>query len=248
MSQVAQHQSEEDTLPKFSPRRPLPRSRPAVETSITLVLHSALAILMVRGRQATKTESPSLGLTGFNRDLIPVWKGVIANDPYADWWLVQVEEQLEMTSRRIAEATAQLRRVIDEFASSSDRPFKVLGSQSPKPVAVEFAFTTPYSFRAAGILQDFDAFLLQTLTARNFSLLTEKQRRQQQHDEARSLRTLFHLPSRYKSTGTTRKNLGSAQAKDARQAMGDVPEEVLCGERRAIYAPPLPVDALESVA
>ncbi len=64
--------------------------------SITLILHTHQAQQMIHGRSANPAlnQSRISGLLDFARHCTRLWSVASANDPYADWALIQIEAKL----------------------------------------------------------------------------------------------------------------------------------------------------------
>jgi len=76
-------------------------------------------------------------------------------------------------------------------------------------------------------------------TARHIGLLDGATCKQVQQTCARKLRALFLIPQDYRLLKIDRKaiRLNNGRSSEARQLMGAVPEEILCGEQKVPFTP-----------
>ena len=221
-----------------APVRPEPgatEERPGVlRGKATLTVHTRQAQRLVRGRSATADKPAIIGLLGFANLLRGIWHGARADDPYADGWLLRIHAALEHGQAQLAEARATL--VLDEHG-----PLAVSPASSVKPVRVPLQFSNAYAFRGAWLLAAYDALVCAVLTARHVGVLPRDEAQQRLQHGGRCARRVFSSPLGYRLTGVTRRDVeqGTARALQAREAMGELPPDVLQGMRRAPHAPTL---------
>jgi integrating conjugative element protein (TIGR03761 family) len=189
---------------------------------------------LIHGRQATDGKPTIVGLVGFADRLRILWLAARRDDPYADWWLIQVHEAIEAVSASIRREQAQLDHQLEQLNG-----MEVSVAASTRPYRVQLQFANPYAYRGAQVLSAYDRLICTALTARHIGLLDGANYRQIQETCARRLRALFLIPQGYRllkiDREMVRHNLG--RSSEARQLMGTVPEDILSGERLAPIAP-----------
>ena len=214
-------------------------SRPgALQGSVTLTVHSFEAQRLIRGRVSSAEKPSIIGLVGFANLVHPIWRAAMANDPYADWWLLEIDEALGLALNALAEKCEDLEQRLNETDALS-----IDVACSVKPVQIPLDFADPYAFRATRIITAYDRLIRIALTARFVGLLTRLESEETVNQGGNVTRRAFTSPLGFRDTGVTRRDVaqGSEQAKKAQALMGELPLDVFDGTRRAPYAPAVPL-------
>ena len=199
-----------------------------------LTLQTRHAGRLVKGRPGTAGKPPIIGLLGFADRLRLIWQGIRASDPYAEWWMVKVDQALAL-----AEAELQaLRRDIDTRSAASDG-LEIDAATSVEPTRVKLEFANPYAYRGAQLLASYDGFARQVLSARHVGLAGGEEAERYLREGARPLRRAFGSALGYRLLGVTRADTEqqTVKGKQAVEAMGNLPPEILSGELRASLLP-----------
>ena len=206
-----------------------------LQSDIYLTLQTKHAQALVRGRDLPG-KPPIIGLVGFADRLRLVWTGAQNNDPYADWWLIKIEEALTTSSKAIHQ---QHEEVIDKLKHT--RSMRIAPAKSKEPFRFELRFATPYAFRAASVLAEFDEMTRDVLTARHIGVLSATACQFTVYEQARKIRALFMLPFIYRFLSLDRDRASSWEGvgKRAEILMGVIPPDIKDGQRRASLAPPI---------
>lgn len=223
--------SDNDSAFVSSPKQ----SRPGkLRGRYSILLHTRQAQRLFLGRRKTDEKPPIIGLTAFSAMITKVWGAAAEDDPYADWFLLKVEEAIEETQslikRRQHEVDARLEsreRVHIEVAASLD------------PVEMPLRFPTPFGYMGAYLIEDFDQLVLGLLTAVHVALMPRDAAMAIVSETGRAIRRTFLVPTQYKHLAITRKDLEmmTQRGAEAVKAMGELPREVLEGKLRSRYAP-----------
>ena len=67
----------------------------ALRGEVWLTVQSHHAQRLILGRAAALHKPAIVGLVGFADRLRVIWNAARADDPYADWWLIKIDEALE---------------------------------------------------------------------------------------------------------------------------------------------------------
>jgi len=211
-----------------------PEQPGALQGEIWLTLQTRQAQQLIRGRSATPDKPTIIGLIGFADRLRLIWQAARGDDPYADWWLIQVHEAIARTASAIHRRHVELDQQRAQMTALA-----VSLAVSERPYRVQLQFANPYAYRGAQLLADYDRLVCTALTARHIGLLDGQACGNLQSACARKLRAVFMLPQRYRflkiDRAAVRTHTGSSHA--ARQAMGEVPADILSGERQAPLVP-----------
>lgn len=206
-----------------------------LRTDVWLTLRTRFAQMLIRGR-VTKGKPQIIGLIRFADMLRVIWKAAGNNDPYADWWLIKVHDELITIAAEISKAQNQLNRAV-----RSNPAFRVVPPANKEVFRIKLSFATPYAYQAARLLSQYDDYVCETLAAKHLGALDTKESKQAIHAVATKIRRLFALGSRYRHLGIDRNCTFSFvdQQETAERYMGVLPEDVLTGNRRARFAPPI---------
>ncbi len=206
----------------------------ALRGQVWLTVQTRQAQRLIRGRNGTADKPAIIGLVGFADRLRVIWQAARNDDPYADWWLIQVHEVLERVRDlvRVEQMTLDVR--LDQLNA-----LEVAVAKSLKPHRVALRFANPYAYRGAQLIAEYDTFVRTLLTARHVGLLPDPSMEALLNGCARKIRGVFAVPQGYHFLGIDRAALrqGTANANRARQVMGEVPEAVLNGTEQAPLMP-----------
>ena len=205
-----------------------------------LTLQTRYAERLVKGRQGAVDRPPITGLLGFANLLRVIWNGARADDPYADWWLIKVDQALSLAGATLDDAKTAL-----EERLATAEGMDVDTAASVKPTRVRLKFANPYAYRGAQLLASYDGFARRVLSAQYVGLLTRDETERCLHQAAKPIRRAFASALGYRFLGVTREDVaqGTAKAEQAVESMGTVPPEILSGEVRAELAPVRPESA-----
>lgn len=118
-----------------------------------MTLHTRDAMRLFVGRPAGEGQRAISGGRRVAASLRQLW-GLSSNDnPYADWMLVQFDEQIHAARRGINDAAEQL---IQKFEGMRQRGLDYSILKSNAPVKVNLGFVSPYGYAVATAMVDFD--------------------------------------------------------------------------------------------
>ena len=200
----------------------------ALQGEVWLTVQTYQAQSLIRGRRSSEGKPAIVGLIGFADRLKSLWQAVRFDDPYADWWLVKVEEAIAASRSQLQQVQEQL----EAFpALHGGLEFAIAKSSKPQRVSLQFA--NPYAFRAAQMLAEFDQMLCAVMTFRHLGVDLPTSLDEQVNASGRWVRRVFAVPQSYQSLGVCRDDLRqhTARAERAREQMGELPIEILSGER-----------------
>lgn len=199
-----------------------------------LVIQTRQAQRLVYGRKQVGQQPGIIGLVRFGMLMKRIWVSAMLDDPYADWYLLQIDETLETGRVEIR----QSRNQIDELLGSA-RGVEITVAHSLKPARVPLQFANPYGYMGAYLVGDYDELVCAVLTARHVGLLSRDHAEQMLQRGGRLIRRAFLLPTQWKHCAVDRTDLeqNNQRAQAARAAMGELPQDVLDGKHRARHAP-----------
>jgi integrating conjugative element protein (TIGR03761 family) len=221
--------------PPTTATTPLATETPGpLRNEVWLTLQTRPAQLIFSGRLATPEKPHILGVTRFGAILSHIKVCVYADDPYADWWLIKVEEALAQASAEIKSLCTSMQNRLKPTPA-----VEIAIAESLHPLRVPLQFRNPYAYQVGFILAEFDTLVRGVLTARHVGLMDQREAERCIATGGRALRRTLGTACGYKFLGVKRTDIaeGNAKAQLARERMGEVPPEVLDGTRRARFAP-----------
>lgn len=189
---------------------------------------------LVTGRPRTADKPAIVGLMGFANRVRVIWNAARADDPYAGWWLIRIEDAM---SRAQARLKAEREALAAAFNHESILEIEVAASEKPYRLGLRFA--SPYAYRGAQLIAGFDATACRILTLKHIGLMDRALAARSLNVCASVIRHVFAATQGYRALGIDREAVlaGCDAAHEAAAAMGDLPEDVLSGVRCAALGP-----------
>ncbi|MDH5181545.1 MAG: TIGR03761 family integrating conjugative element protein [Gammaproteobacteria bacterium] len=224
-------------------------SRPgSLQGNASLIIQTRQAQRLVHGRRKTDTKSHIIGLMRFGMNMKRIWSSASRNDPYADWTLLQIEESLIKTRTIINDLCQELENKLSTAASG----VQIDIASSLEPISIPLQFANAYGYMGAYLISDYDQLVCTILTARHVGLMDRQESTRQLHQIAQRVRHAFALSGLWKFTMVTRTDFqhGNPKASKAMEVManmGEMPQEILDGSRRAKIAPEISTANISTV-
>ncbi len=206
--------------------------------SVRMTIQTRVAQRLIHGRRSDPASgTPAIvGLYRYAAMTRQLWTAAGNDDPYADWWLLRVEQETDAVREQIQ----GLRQHIDRFLEGAPA-MDIALAHSLEPAVVELTFGTPYAYQGAYLLADLDELVLAIMTGRFVGLLDRETFERHLEESGRGVRRLFATIQGYRHLAVTRDDVrqGAQKGQRAIELMGELPDEILSGELRAAHAPPL---------
>jgi len=206
-----------------------------------ITVHTKLAHRLFRGRKASKAKNGGkgtqaiIGLVRFASNINSLASLVSMDDPYADQKLLQIEEALEAVTGLVSERTQALQEIVEAYDSIEDPE-----SASLEPIRLPVEFRTPYyGYAASNLLKKFDDLVRLGLSARKMGLILDDDWTRLVTNSATKIRHVFLLSTGYHFAGANRNDFAANNpvARSAIEKYGELPQDILKGERRGRHAP-----------
>ena len=174
------------------------------------------------------------GLFRFSKACQQLCRESALDDPYADWFLWRIEQEMQQTRELVRQTRQRLDGAIQRCG------FEVELAESTRPVTVELSMGNPYGYMAAYLVADYDELVRLADTCQLLGIYDRAQVWSLLRGIDRRIRRIFHLPLAYRHTGVCREDVrhGTQVAKRAEQLMGELPRAVLERHDRPRHAPP----------
>jgi integrating conjugative element protein (TIGR03761 family) len=212
----------------------LPEKPGALSGQVWLTIQTSQAQQLIRGRDGSPDKPAIIGLIGFADRMRLIWQAARNDDPYADWWLIKVHDAIDVNVDYVRNWQREMRNLLGQMTAMD-----ITIAESSRPYRVPLQFANPYAYQAALLLSEYDALVRMVLTVHHVGLLESEGRNGLIKSCARKIRALFVIPQSYRFLKIDRESVRKATGRshEARQAMGELPEDILSGERQAPLVP-----------
>lgn len=212
----------------------------SLRSSVDLTLHTHHASRLWFGRQRTDGKPGMIGLSGFANILNRMKRGCEQDDPYSDWFMIQIEDKINQSAQEMKDIDNRL----DEVMATLPAMLSISENLSVQPVTLPLYMSTPLAFKAVYLLTSYDELVRRILLASHVGLIDGHAKGQWLDEGAAILRRLFGLSQQYKFSGASRgdfaaNNARAQQAREMYGKAGEIPQDILEGTRRSKYAPTL---------
>jgi len=206
----------------------------SLRNNTRMIIQTRQAQKLVTGRKRTGDVSAIIGLMDFGRRMKLLWLSSEADDPYADWYLLQIENSIKEARVLINEKKSWL----DDVLNTMDG-VEIEIAQSLKPINVSIYFQNPIGYMGAYLVKDYDLLACSVFTARHIGLIDRKTAESITHVTSKAIRRTFTLVALWKFTGVTREDLTQKNPSSQRafDTFGECPEDVVSKKTRAMVAP-----------
>lgn len=202
----------------------------------TIRLHTYVTHQLFFGRKTDESRTGrDVCFTLFAANTNTLWDCAIADDPYADARLIQIEDKLQVVRSKVDTVSKAVSELLGSMESSGIR---VDNHQSIRPVDVPIVFRTVHASVAIQILGSIDTLIQKALMARHFALVTDQDWQRIREESVSPMRHLFSL-AQFRSSGATRDDFAAtnARARAAIEKLGQLPDDILQGLRRPALGP-----------
>lgn len=208
-----------------------------LRSAMSLTLHTHHAARVWHGRPAREGKNGIIGLSGFVALMNKIKRMAEQDDPYADHWMIQIQEKLESSKSELEVIKTRL----DQSMSGLPVALRVGENMNVHPVTLPVFINSPFGFLAVYLLIAYDDIVRRLLLAHHTALMGRRDMEIWINAGGKVLRSLFGLAQRYKVSGVSRDDFitNNALARDAREKFGELPQDILEGTRRSEYAPPI---------
>ncbi|MCH9699369.1 MAG: TIGR03761 family integrating conjugative element protein, partial [Gammaproteobacteria bacterium] len=204
------------------------------QATLTLQTKYGQSFIYGRARNDAKGKKQIPGLLEYARRTRIIWLSVLADDPYADWQLVKIENYLENAKQSIQSSNKDIKDALQSISGMEVQP-----AQSLSPITVPLNFQNPYAYMGAGIVSEYDQLACRVFSATHVGMIRKKQGFIILNQAGAGIRRVFSAAYEWKYSGVTRKDINNKTkiAEHAIQIMGDCPHVILNKTNRASNAP-----------
>jgi len=178
----------------------------ALHSELRIELHTQYAINTWSGRPASDGKPSLIGMPLFFRLISRINRDSLADNPWADVALVEVETLLETASQQLQKWLNE----IDALMAMLPANASVSGVTSTAPLNIGVHSHTPLGYRCVYLLVGFDQLILRVFQAHHYGLMSLKERKAWLHRGSHQIRRIFSVALRYRSHPVTRQDIGTA--------------------------------------
>lgn len=210
-----------------------------LRSTITIELHTHLATRTWTGRQPDPAENIHgiIGIPRFLNIMNVIRLDALADNPYADLWMLRLEERLLSAREEMNTLINSMKTVFSQLPEM----MSVEGCASIQPARFPVFASTQLGFIAIYLLTDFDELMRNALLARHMALIDRIHMNDLRQKGGNLIRSILVLAQKYRRIPVSRQDIreSNARAVAAEELVGPVPEDIFDGSRRSAYAPAL---------
>jgi integrating conjugative element protein (TIGR03761 family) len=215
-------------------RSKLPEKPGALSGQVWLTIQTSQAQQLIRGRNGSPDKPAIIGLIGFADRMRLIWQAARNDDPFADWWLIKIHDAIEINVNDVRNRQREMDKLLQQMTAMD-----ITIAESSRPYRMPLQFANPYAYQAALLLSEYDALVRRVLTVHHVGLLESEGRNRLIKSCSQKIRALFVIPQSYRFLKIDRESVNKATGRshEARQVMGELPEDILSGVRQAPLVP-----------
>ena len=204
--------------------------------SSEMVLHTRSAKRLISGRKGDRESNchPVYGLQLFAKLNSVIWADASRDNPYAIWFLSRFDDKQKAVQNCLNSRIKIAQGRWKDSGLSYQEPDQENDAQS-----FSLLLKTPYSWKSARQIKQFDNYLQEARQLNNFGLLSDKEMYSSEREVNRMILACFNESTHYLSMPMTWENrlIGTQDAALAVAKMGELPSDILDGHKVPDYLP-----------
>ncbi|AKE60084.1 PFL_4669 family integrating conjugative element protein [Citrobacter farmeri] len=209
-----------------------------LRSAIQIQLHTHNATRLWTGRRATENgPAPIIGMPRFIEILNQIRIATEHDDPYADLWMLRMEEKLIHSRKTMHMMLEQAESLFSKLPDS----INIESCLNVQPARFPLFINAPLAYLGIYLLTDFDQLARQLLLAAHIAVISRREMHHRLNNAASVIRSTFSLAQKFRGSELTRKDFteDTPQARAVIERLGVLPEAILNGQLRSSYSPPL---------
>jgi integrating conjugative element protein (TIGR03761 family) len=209
----------------------------SLRSTITLTLHTHHAARLWQGRLAREGSHPIMSMAAYINITNILKQAAAQDDPFADWFMLMLEDKVLRAKAQMGQLMEQVSHLEKLLPSQID----VGDNLNIHPVTLPLFIGSQLGFLAVYLLTDYDTLVRRVLLAHHTALIGRPDMEGWIDQGAHQVRSLFGIAHRCRVSGVTRRDVAADNARfqEAVDKYGRPPKDVLDGERRSQFAPPI---------
>jgi len=202
------------------------------------------AVALFYGRKKTEKLNAIIGLNIFATKIKDINNAAHNDDPYADYFLLNIDSALKGAARRLSEWQNTFTKL------SNDSLITINQGSSVNPMTLEVSFSSTYANIAFSLLKQSDNLMLTIYALKHIGLINRVVCNQEINKVNKLMRKTFLSADGYKYFSINRKDVKQKtaryiQAHVAMKFTENLPQEIMDKSLRAEHAPNIILDPNE---
>ncbi|ERF77908.1 PFL_4669 family integrating conjugative element protein [Gallibacterium anatis] len=211
----------------------------ALRTDITLTLHTHHATRLWQGKQVKQGDKTTTRIVSYPfclSVLSRIHQHSAQDDPYADNYLLNIETKILSARKEISKLSDQ---IFDLYTDKIPEEIKLSNSFNVSPIEIPLIVKSAMGYQLIYLLADFDNLARIVMTGAHIAIMSRSDAGIIMNRAAHLIRSILGYIQRYQDAGVNRQDLknGTALALAAIKRFGELPDDILSGQRRSQFAP-----------
>ncbi|MBC8954489.1 PFL_4669 family integrating conjugative element protein [Xenorhabdus sp. PB62.4] len=211
-------------------------------SSLTIELHTHYAIRLWAGRRREEISNPRkfsdiLGMPQVIKRAGTISVDAAADNPYADTWLVKLEQALDKASVNLQQSLATLQDTLNAVPQQ----ITLSAVSSVEPLNIGVYSHSPLGYRCVWLLVGYDQLAMKTFQVFHYGLISRSDRDAFLHNGSRAIRQIYGIVRSYRSLAVTRQDIAekTPAGLEAIKWLGEPHPDILSGKLQSVFSPPL---------
>jgi integrating conjugative element protein (TIGR03761 family) len=159
------------------------------------------------------------------------------DNPYADVWLVKLEQALEAASGKLQQSIAALQDTLNAVPAQ----ITLSSVSSVEPLNIGVYSHSPVGYRCVWLLVGYDQLAMKTFQAFHYGLISRSERDAFLHNGSHAIRQIYGMVRSYRSLAVTRRDITerTPAGLEAIKLLGEPHPDIVSGQQRSLFSPPL---------
>ncbi|MDE1491947.1 PFL_4669 family integrating conjugative element protein [Xenorhabdus bovienii] len=221
---------------------PPPYRAGALKSALTIELHTHYAIRLWEGRKKEditgRRQYPDIiGMPQVIKRAGTISVDAAADNPYADSWLIKLEQALVTASAGLQQSITTLQEILNALPAQ----ITLSSVSSVEPLNIGVYSHSPLGYRCVWLLVGFDQLAMKTFQAFHYGFISRSERDTLLHNGSRVIRQIYGLVRSYRPLKVTRADIEekTPAGLDAIKWLGEPDPDILSGRLRSDFSPPL---------
>ncbi len=209
----------------------------------TLTVHTPEALMFCRSKAQFPGNDKAPwkpNIFYFGNNMNKIWANAKADDPYAEFALIQVEKKLDKTSQRLSLFERLAKRMKSRWQVPAGLDIQSCETIEPLTLAMGGkVFNTPHSKSLIVLIARFDALVGELKSLKQFNIVKNKRFHTIVRKATKSMRAVIQETHGYKATGVTRYDIFNKTklGAEAIEQLGMIPLAVLNRDEYSVFGP-----------
>ncbi|MGL4860186.1 MAG: PFL_4669 family integrating conjugative element protein [Enterobacteriaceae bacterium] len=214
----------------------------ALHSELRIDLHTFYAISTWEGREKSENKGAIIGMPRFFRLVSSINLDSLADNPFADAVMYQLEKLIDAAHHHIQELLIEA----DNLMTQQFPGIMLSCAVSREPLNIGVHSHTPLGYRCVYLLVGFDQLALKLFQAHHYGFISLQHRDYQLKEGGYQIRKIFSVAQHYRSFPVSRRDIVSESntISPAQQYFGELDEGVLLGKKRSRFSPPVNAESL----